>query len=261
VTPEPEPRLQLADSVTVVPTCRVVSRLAGVERLLAESADQHLVVLLPPLGGADLTAAVAAQRLRPDRITIIRRGLPGIAGRHLERVVRVAASRGWHPTELAALAGELERHGEVDLVAPGSALRPFSGPRARLLHRAARVRWADGRWAREPASPDALEHALHQALARGRDCAVSVSGHRVPGAWAALARRSREQHAAVAVQETGFADVLGATWAIELLSGPMLDDGALSMLRERIVAAPRCGWCGTPVPGRACVRCAPGLGV
>lgn len=260
MTADPEPRLQLANPVPDGPECRVLSRAASVDRLLAESADEHLVVVLAPLVDGDLRAALAAQRLRRDRITIIRLGLPGIAGRHLERVVRIAAARGWHPSELAALAGELERHAEVDLIAPGSALSGFSGPRSRLLRRTVRVHWADGRWSRESASAEVTEQSLHGALARDRDCAVSVSGHRVPPEWIAVARRCREQHVTVAIKEQGLAAALGAAWAIEVLSAPRLDDGALSMLRERIVAAPRCGWCGTPVPGRACVRCAPGLG-
>ncbi len=260
MTPEPEPRLQLAEPLPTGPTCRVLSRTAGVERLLAESADEHLVVLLVPLAGGDLKTALAAQRLRRDRITIIRLALPGTAGRHLERVVRAAAARGWHPSELAALAGELERHAEVDLVAPGSSLAPFAGPRTRLRRGAARVHWADGRWSREAASPDAVEQGLHDALARDRDCAIAVSGRGVPAEWVALARRSREQQVTVAVHANGLATVLGSGWAAEVLSGPRLDESALSMLRERIVAAPRCGWCGAPVPGRSCVRCAPGLG-
>ena len=110
------------------------------------------------------------------------------------------------------------------------------------------------------ASPNAVEQGLHDALARDRDCAIAVSGRGVPAEWVALARRSREQQVTVAVHENGLATVLGGGWAAEVLSGPRLDESALSMLRERIVAAPRCGWCGTPVPGRSCVRCAPGLG-
>jgi hypothetical protein len=238
----------------------VINRATGVERLLAESVDEHVVVVLTPPSAGDLTAALAAQRLRRDQITIIRLGLPGIAGRQVERVVRAAAARGWHPAELAALAGELERHAEVDLVAPGSSLTPFSARRTRLGRRLSRVRCADGRWSQEPASADAVEQSLHQALVRDRDCAVSVSGHRPPPDWVAFAQRSREHHVAVALRPEGLASALGATWVVEVLSAPRLDDNALSMLRERIVAAPRCGWCGTPVPGRACVRCAPGLG-
>ena len=260
MTPQPETRLHLADPVPAGPTCRVVSRTTGLERLLAESVDQHLVVLSGPVGGGDLKAALAAQRLRRDRITIIRLALPGIGRRHVGRVVRAAAARGWHPTELAALAGELERHAEVDLIAPGSALAPFSGPRARFRRRAARVHWTGGRWSREPALPSAVEQALQEALVRGRDCAVSLSGRNVPPAWIALARRGREHQVTVVVQEDGLAASLPGVWVVELLSSPRLDDSALAMLRERIVAAPRCGWCGTPMPGRTCVRCAPGLG-
>lgn len=260
MTPEAEPRLQLAKPLPAEQTCRVVTRFASVDRLLADSADEHVVVLLAPLGPCELSAALAAQRLRRDRITLVRLSLPGIGGRHLERVVRVAASRGWHPPELAALAGELERHAEVHLVAPGPALAQFGGPGGRIRRRAVRVHWADGRWSRESASPAAFEQALHDALARDRDCAMSLTGRKVPAGWVALAGRSREHQVAVAVNEGGLAVALGAGWAVELLSGPHLDESALSMLRERIVSAPRCGWCGTPVPGRACARCSPGLG-
>jgi hypothetical protein len=260
VTGDAEPRLYLADPLPVRPACRVTNRPAGVERLLAESVDEHVVVLLIPPAAGDLSVALAAQRLRRDQITIIRLGLPGIAGRQVERVIRAAAARGWHPAELAALAGELERYAEVDLIAPGTSLAPFSARRARFRRRVSRVRCVDGRWTPEPASPDAMERALHEALARDRDCAVCISGRKVPAEWVALAHGSREQHVPVALKADGLAAALGATWAVEVLSGPRLDENALSMLRERIVAAPRCGWCGTPIPGRTCVRCAPGLG-
>ena len=48
MSPEAEPRLYLAEPLPMRPACRVLNRATGVERLLAESVDEHVVVVLSP---------------------------------------------------------------------------------------------------------------------------------------------------------------------------------------------------------------------
>jgi hypothetical protein len=57
--------------------------------------------------------------------------------------------------------------------------------------------------------------------------------------------------------EAGLAAALGVAWTVELVLVPALPPGSLMALRERVAAAPRCGWCGVPMPAGRCRRCQP----
>ena len=86
-------------------------------------------------------------------------------------------------------------------------------------------------------------------------CAAAVSGARAPERLVA-AVQAEGVH--VGALERGLAASLGVDWTVELLVAPALPAGSLMALRERVAAAPRCGWCGVPVLGPACRRCLPG---
>jgi hypothetical protein len=99
----------------------------------------------------------------------------------------------------------------------------------------------------------ALTRAAASAPAGSAVVLAAASGrHRPPAAALAALQRTGVPTGRLA---DGLASELDVPWALELLLAPLLAPAALAALRERIAAAPRCGWCRTPVLGSACRRC------
>lgn len=181
--------------------------------------------------------------------------LPGIGGRYLAGIAAHAHARGWGALEVVALLDAVEARSAMWVVTPSAG----SLRRAGLIAdgrgpRRACARWSGGRWARVPVDPSALA-AVAAAGGTRAVCAAAVSGARAPERLVA-AVQAEGVH--VGALERGLAASLGVDWTVELLVAPALPAGLLMALRERVAAAPRCGWCGVPVLGPACRRCLPG---
>ncbi len=179
--------------------------------------------------------------------------LPGIGGRYLAVLADHAHARGWEAPEVGALLDAVEERSAMWIVCPSAAVLRRAGLIARGRGRRACARWASGRWTRAAADADALA-AVAAAARPGVVRAAAVSGRRAPARFVS----------AVAVPgvrcgrlEQGLAAALGVAWTVELLLAPALPPGSLMTVRERIAAAPRCGWCGTPMPDGRCRRCHP----
>jgi hypothetical protein len=181
--------------------------------------------------------------------------LPGIGGRYLAGIAAYASERGWGAAEVAALLDAVEERSAMWVVCPSAAaLR-----RAGLIedgrgHGRACARWSAGHWSRT--SLDV--RALHAVAVSGRAravCAAAVSGFGAPDRLVESVHGEGVHTGAVA---GGLAATLGVRWAVELLVSPALPAGSLMALRERVACAPRCGWCGVPMLGPDCRRCAPG---
>jgi hypothetical protein len=181
--------------------------------------------------------------------------LPGIGGRYLAGLADHAGSGGWEPAEISALLGAVEERSALWVVSPSAAALRRAGLISRGRGRRACARWSAGRWTRAAADPAALA-ALAAADRSGVVCASAVSGRGAPARLVAAvsAPGVRSGHL-----DAGLAAVLGVPWTVELLLAPALPPGSLMALRERLAAAPRCGWCGVPMPSGRCRRCQPSV--
>lgn len=177
----------------------------------------------------------------------------GIGARYLAAVARRAAAAGWETAEIQALVGEVDRR-TVQWVAASHVEELASGPRRRRcrLLGAVAAQLSGGRWrpaAPDPCTGDALVDGAHRrhglALA-----ALAGAGH---PRWA----RSAITRWAAGGARTGSLQRGARGWVLEAVSAPRVGTAELSRLREALAGAPRCGWCGTPVLGSLCRRCAP----
>jgi hypothetical protein len=182
--------------------------------------------------------------------------LPGIGGRYLAGIAAHAHARGWGALEVVALLEAVEERSAMWVVAPSAAsLRRAGLIGAGRGRRRACARWSGGRWARVPVDPAALAGVAAAGGSRAV-CVAAVSGVRAPDR---LVSAVQAMGVRVGTLERGLAASLGVDWTVELLVAPALPAGSLMALRERVAAAPRCGWCGVPVLGPACRRCLPGM--
>ena len=183
--------------------------------------------------------------------------LPGIGGRYLEGVAAHVGAHGWPAEEAAALVAALEDRCSMWILCSSSRALVRAGladGRARF-HRAGAARFGDGRWraVRMPADPTVAE-LMRAGKARGALCAAAESG-RVPPE--SILRAAAAAGAMTGSMERGLAAALDVRWTVELLVAPAIPAGSLIGLREQVAAAPRCGWCRTPLIGATCRRCAP----
>lgn len=189
----------------------------------------------------------------PGRRIAVHLAVRGLAVRYLHRLLEQAAGTGWDLEGMAAFAAELERRCSY-LIASGARLpiHPAGGRRSRSPHAAL---WQSGRWSLGGGAVDLAGELV--AGARARDdallAAVSGSSHRRP------ARRLEDllRDEGITVHRAGASEI-GASWVVEMLAVPRLTAQHLTTLRERFATAPRCEWCGLPVIGARCRRCAAG---
>jgi hypothetical protein len=183
--------------------------------------------------------------------------LPGIGGRYLATLAADAHGRGWAPLEVSALLDAVEDRSTMWVVCPSAAALRRAGFVGRRLGLPTRTcaRWSAGRWSRAGADPGSLR-AVAGVARPGVVCVSAVSGRGAPARLAAAVAGPGIRSGRV---EAGLAAALGVPWAIELLLAPALPPGSLMAARERLAAAPRCGWCGVPIPTGRCRRCQPGV--
>ena len=213
----------------------------------------------PPL---ELVSALFAPGRSADEVglaggdvPVYRLRLPGIGGRYAARIAAHAHRRGFTPPETAALLGALEERSAMWVVCPSAAaLRRAGLIEAGRSRGRACGRWSAGRWARTPLDIPALT-AVAAAGGTRAVCAAAVSGAGAPERLVAAVHGDGVRLGTFA---GGLAASLGVAWTVELLVSPALPAGSLMALRERIAAAPRCGWCGVPMLGSDCRRCLPG---
>jgi hypothetical protein len=169
--------------------------------------------------------------------------LPGIGARFIAGVLAEATTEGWRETELSGLAAAAEERSLLWLLTP--ATRPWRTPEIR--------RWQARRFV--PSDQDLRSLVLTAAAACDRSvCLVGVSGG---GRGAdSISAKLAAVGARVGRVESGVADALQVRWAVELMVAPLLTNDALRALRDVMASAPRCGWCGVPVLGNRCLRCA-----
>lgn len=179
--------------------------------------------------------------------------LPGIGGRYLAALADHAHARGWEPSEVGALLDAVEERSAMWIVCPSAAALRQAGLIARGRGRRACARWASGRWTRAAADAAALA-AVAAAARPGVVRAAAVSGRRAPARFVSAVTVPGMRCGRL---EAGLARALGVEWTVELLLVPALPPGSLMAVRERIAAAPRCGWCATPMPDGRCRRCHP----
>jgi hypothetical protein len=198
---------------------------------------------------AQVRAAVASHEL----------GLPGIGGRYLAGVARHVAAHGWPAGEVAALVAAMEDRCSMWIVCSSATalVRAGVSPEGVRVPRAGASRFSGGRWQRVriPTSETVTE-LMHAGTARGAVCAAAESGRFPPSRLVGAAAAGGAHTASM---DRGLASVLGAAWAIELLVAPAIPSGSLVALREQVAAAPRCGWCRSPLVGSTCRRCAPAI--
>jgi len=180
--------------------------------------------------------------------------LPGIGGRYLSGLADHAHAGGWAPLEVAALLDAVEERSAMWVVCPSAAALRRAGLIDRGRGRRACARWAAGRWSRAEADADALA-AVAAVQRTGVVCAAALSGRGAPARLAGAVSRPGIRAGQL---PDGLAAALGVAWTVELLLAPALPSGSLMAVRERIAAAPRCGWCGVPMPAGRCRRCQPG---
>jgi hypothetical protein len=173
--------------------------------------------------------------------TVFRSRLPGLGARFLAALAADVERRGWRAGETRGLLAAAEERCGLWLLAP----RPLGRPRAAVWRAGAPVPVGGGL--------RALTSAAASAHAGSAVAVAATSGRRRPPAAAVAGL----QRAGVPIGRLtdGLAGELDVPWALELLLAPLLAPAALAALRERIAAAPRCGWCRTPVLGSACRRC------
>lgn len=222
--PAPEPPLEL------VPALAVASRLARHHGIPAQPGERPL-------------------ELR----------LPGIGGRYLEGVAAHVAAHGWAAGEAAALVAAVEDRCSLWILcsSPRTLVSAGLAPDRPWFHRAGAARFGDGRWqaVRIPA-PAAVAEVMRAGKARGAVCAAAQSGRLPP---ARIVRAAAAGGARTRSMNGGLAAALDVRWTIELLVAPAIPAGSLIALREQVAAAPRCGWCRSPLVGATCRRCAPAL--
>ena len=169
--------------------------------------------------------------------------LPGIGARFVAGVAAEAEREGWGQTELAGLVAAAEERSALWLVTPAPGRR--RAPEIR--------RWQSVRFVRS--DQDLRSLVLTASAVREHNvCLVGISGRsrRADVITAKLALVG----ARVGRVDVGVADALDVGWAVELMIAPRLTRDALGSLREVMASAPRCGWCGVPVLGNRCRRCA-----
>jgi hypothetical protein len=186
--------------------------------------------------------------------------LPGIGGRYLEGVAAHVAAHGWPPGEVAALVAALEDRCSMWILCSSSRALVRAGlapEHCGRLGRAGAARYGEGRWrvVRIPAAETVAE-VMCAGSARGAVCVAAGSGRLPPES---IMRAAAACGARTGSMETGLAAALDVRWAVELLIAPAIPAGSLVALREQVAAAPRCGWCRTPLIGATCPRCAPAL--
>ncbi len=169
--------------------------------------------------------------------------LPGIGARFVAGVAAEAEREGWGQTELAGLVAAAEERSALWLVTPAPGRR--RAPEIR--------RWQSVRFVRSDKDPRVA----------GADRVGGAGTQRVRGGNFGLSRRADVITAKLALVgarvgrvDVGVADALDVGWAVELMIAPRLTRDALGSLREVMASAPRCGWCGVPVLGNRCRRCA-----
>jgi hypothetical protein len=181
--------------------------------------------------------------------------LPGLGARYLAGLADHAQARGWEPAEVAALLDAIEQRSAMWVVCPSAAaLRRAGLIAAGRGRRRACAHWASGRWSRVPVDVGALAAAT-AAGRSGAVCAAAVSGRGAPARIVAAVAGAGVRSGSLAA---GLAAPLRVAWTVELLVAPALPAGSLMALRERVAAAPRCGWCGVPMLTGHCRRCQPG---
>jgi hypothetical protein len=168
--------------------------------------------------------------------------LPGLGARFLAALAADAEGRGWAPAEVHGLLAAAEERCRLWVFLPR---RVGRAPRA--------AAWRAGGLVELEGGPRALAGIPRATAAASAVCIAAASGARRPPA-AMLARLERAR-IPVGQLADGVAEELRVGWALELLAAPALGPAALAALRERIAAAPRCGWCHTPVLGSSCPRC------
>jgi hypothetical protein len=186
---------------------------------------------------------------------VYRLRLPGIGGRYIAEIAAHAHRRGFSAPETVALLAALEERSAMWVVCPSAAALRRAGlleagrGRGRVC-----ARWSAGCWGRIPLDISALAAVAASGDARAV-CAAAVSG---AGAPERLVAAVRGEGVRLGTFTGGLAASLGVAWTVELLVSPALPAGSLMALRERIAAAPRCGWCGVPMLQSECRRCLPG---
>ena len=232
---------------------------AGPARRLrvAEATAGEAPASAPPLG---LISALSAGRV--DAVDLAgpadpayRLRLPGIGGRYIAGIAAHAREHGFTSPETAALLDAVEARSAMWVVCPSAAAlrRAGLGAGNRWRGRAC-APWSAGRWSRVPLDASALAAVAAAGGARAV-CAAAVSGAGAPQRLVAAVRGDGVRLGTFA---GGLAASLGVAWTVELLVSPALPAGSLMAVRERIAAAPRCGWCGVPMLGADCRRCLPG---
>lgn len=183
--------------------------------------------------------------------------LPGIGGRYLEGLAAHVAAHGWPAAEVAALVAAIEDRSSMWIMCSSSRALVRAGlSRERAgLGRAGAARFGDTRWHAVRMLPAAtVADVMRAGRARGAVCAAAASGRRAPES---IVRAAAAGGARTASMPHGLAAALDVRWAVELLVAPAIPADSLVALREQVAAAPRCGWCRTPLIGATCRRCAP----
>ena len=215
-------------------------------------ADVETLMLVRPGDAAPPAGRPGARRIA------VQLAVPGLAIRYLERLLEQAAATGWELECMAAFAAELERRCAYLLAGGGRLpIQPRAGASRRRRSQAAL--WHAGGWV-AGARPEHLAVRL-VAGARARDDALlAASSGTLQGRCARKLTAQLEQEG-VTIRNAGARAVArsGGAWAIEVLAVPRLAAEHLGALRERFAGAPRCEWCGLPVIGAACRRCASGV--
>jgi hypothetical protein len=227
-----------------------VAAAAGASAPAAAEAPVQLVSAFSAAGRVARAEGLAAAGVIGHELR-----LPGIGGRYLAGIAAHAHARGWDGLEVVALLDAVEERSAMWVVTPSAgSLRRAGLIAAGRGPRRACARWSGGRWARVPVDASALA-AVATAGGSRAVCVAAVSGARAPDP---LVTAIQAEGVRVGTLEGGLAASLGVEWTVELLVAPALPAGSLMALRERVAAAPRCGWCGVPVLGPACRRCLPG---
>ncbi len=168
--------------------------------------------------------------------------LPGIGGRFVNGLVTEALGHGWRDAELAGLVAAAEERSSLWLITP--APRPWATPEVRA--------WSAGQFI--SCDDDIRSLVLTAGAARGHHVCVAGASGRGRRA-ASISARLEAAGAQVGRIDAGVAETLGVAWTVEMMIAPLLTSDALRSLRDALVGAPRCGWCGVPVLGSRCRRC------
>jgi hypothetical protein len=238
------------------------ARPERVLRLAHAAAPRPIVVQLDDADGAPHADALVLVRSArgvapangPGKRIAVHLAVRGLAVRYLHRLLEQAAGTGWDLEGMAAFAAELERRCTY-LIASGARLpiHPAGGRRSR--HPRAAL-WRSGRWSLDGGAVDLAGELVAGARARDDALLAAVSGS--PHRRAARRLEDLLRDEGITVHRAAGASEIGASWVVEVLAVPRLTTQHLSTLRERFATAPRCEWCGLPVIGARCRRCAAG---